>query len=158
VEAQRVEGSHEAQQFMLLLVGSHVDRTDVEELMASVALRRIAHLVLVSCFGVFLLSGETLAQTAPKPATARPAASKTTKKAPTTPLLDLNTASKAELTALSGIGDAYAQKIIDGRPYKRKDELVSKKIVPAATYAQIKGQVIAKQTSTKQNRSVTPKS
>jgi len=68
-------------------------------------------------------------------------------KAPAGEKLDINSATKEQLDALPGIGEAYAQKIIDNRPYRTKRDLVIKKIIPQSTYEKIKDQIIAHQST-----------
>src|SRR6478672_6226485 len=90
---------------------------------------------------VLVLTAPAGAQSKPSDKAAGAAKAAASKAAP----VDINTATKAQLQTLTGIGDAYSDKIIAGRPYDRKDQLVSRNILPQATYDKIKDLIVATQ-------------
>ena len=101
---------------------------------------RFSRLLSLSCLG-FLISLPAVPLAGATPAQSKPAAAA----AQTTDQVDINTATADQLKSLPGIGDAYAKRIIDGRPYSAKNQLVTKGIIPKATYDKVAGKIIAKQ-------------
>ena len=93
-------------------------------------------LLIFALAAPLLAAGQPAAEAKPAAAAAAPAKAE---------LIDINSASDVQLKTLPGIGEAYAAKIIAGRPYARKDQLKSKNIIPAATYDKIQDKIVATQ-------------
>ena len=105
--------------------------------------------LLASAILSFSVSQASFAKDEKAPAKAASAAEKKSDEKKSEDKLDLNTATEKQLMTLDGIGEARAKAIIKGRPYKGKDELVEKKVIPEAVYEKIKEQIIAKQKAEK---------
>jgi competence protein ComEA len=104
--------------------------------------------------GTFLNSGPN-AGTKSGRAASPAQAGKSATKAPASKMIDINSATVDQLKRLPGINDAYAQKIVKGRPYRVKTDLVRKNIIPQAAYNKIAGLVIARQTAAPKPKATT---
>ncbi len=103
-------------------------------------IRRLATVALL--FAAFpLLHAQTPSSTSQAKAQAQAAAA--------TDKIDINTASPDQLKSIPGIGDAYAKRIVDGRPYAQKTQLLSRGILPQATYDKVKERIVASRVAAK---------
>jgi len=124
--------------------------------------QRVLSVLLVLCLLVapFWASAQTdqTSGTKTHPRSSTKKANSGTADQKTSAKIDVNSASKEELDALPGIGDTYAQKIIDGRPYNSKSDVVRKGVLPQATYDKIKDQVTARRSTNEKSDSTTKNS
>jgi competence protein ComEA len=125
-------------------VAAQIRDKEKETMMLRTTFRGLPQKGLTVLLALGLMGGAAAAQSGAKPSIVHAMMAQTTPPVASS-LVDINSASKAELSALPGIGDVYSQKIIDGRPYKTKTELVNRKIIPSATYAKIRDKIIATQ-------------
>jgi len=111
-------------------------------------MKKTVLLIIHMLVTVLLASGLSIAAEQKIPA-AKPAVEQKADVVPAKPaaeeLLDINTASEDQLNKIPGIGDEYAKKIIAGRPYVKKDQLKSRKILPSPLYDKVKDKIIARQ-------------